>query len=188
MTKQHQFMWLDLETTGLDPTKGRVLEFAVVLCEDALGDDFAIVEQYSSTIRVPTETLASLSIDRYVREMHERNDLWFDVAKSNTSVEEVDEFLASLAGTLSRGRLHAVSLAGSSVHFDLAWCRVHMPRFARYLSHRVFDITTLRRACDAWSPTPIEWPKREAHRALADVHATIAEARVARKAMFGGAS
>ncbi len=39
---RHRFLWLDLETTGIDPAAGLILEYAAVLCDDAR-DDFARV-------------------------------------------------------------------------------------------------------------------------------------------------
>ena len=182
----HQFLWLDLETTGLDPASGVPLEFAAVLCEDARGDDFRVVQSFTSAIHHEVDALDALRIDRTVLDMHAANGLWKDVQLASVSVADVDAFLAALAADLTGGRERAVRLAGSSVHFDLAWCRVHFPTFARYLSHRVLDVTTLRAAVDVWAPAPVAWPKRDAHRALADIMASIAEARVARAALFGG--
>ena len=189
----HEFLWLDLETTGLDPHAGRVLEFAAVLCEDARGDDFAITASYASVIGASEADLAACAIDPYVRRMHNANGLWAaceaDAAsEAPTTIADVDAFLAAIASNLTGGAKRRVVLAGSSVHFDRAWCSVHLPLFAEYLSHRVFDVRTLRRAVDSWAPSPVAWPVRDAHRALDDVLATIAEARVTRRAMFGGAS
>ncbi len=181
----HQFMWIDLETTGLDPANGVVLEFAVVLCEDARGDNFAPVAQYAGAVHHDAAALDTLPIDDFVKRMHDRNGLWADVAVSTTSIAEVDAFLAALAASIG-AKPRGIVIAGSSVHFDRAWIRAHMPLFDSYLSHRVFDVTTLRRAVESWGPA-VEWPKREAHRALDDILATIQEARVARAALFGGA-
>lgn len=184
----HEFLWLDLETTGLDPAKGLLLEFAAVLCEDARGDDLAIVSAYHGAIHHDEAAIEAVGVAAYVRAMHTRNGLWADVAASTATVEDADAFLAALALGLTGGRKRSIVLAGSSVHFDLAWSRVHLPAFAEYLSHQVFDVRTLRRACDAWGPE-IAWPPREAHRALDDVYATISEARAAKRALFaGGAS
>jgi len=184
-TERHQFLWLDLETTGLDPARGRILEFAAVLCEDAAGDDFAITRSYAGVVHYDAAVLDSLVIDTRVVDMHTANGLWRDVAASTTRPHEIDEFLAALADELTGGALHAVTLAGSSVHFDLAWCCVHLPAFRERLSHRVFDVSTLRRAAEAWAPATV-WPVRDAHRALSDITASIAEARVARAALMGG--
>lgn len=184
MKRSHEFIWFDLETTGLDPLTGVLLEFAAVLCEDARGDDFAPVAEYSAVIHHDSATLAAMPIDAYVQQMHARNGLWDAVRDSTITLEETDEFLAHVARELCP-RKRAIVLAGSSVHFDLAWSRVHLPRFAEHLSHRVFDVTTLRRAVDSWGPE-IEWPHRDAHRALDDIRASIAEARACRRAMFPG--
>ena len=175
----HEFLWFDLETTGLDPHKGRVLEFACALCEDARGDDFAIVQEYTAAIRCE----APGEVDPAVLRMHTRNGLWAACEASTTTLAEVDAFLAALCASLTT-RKHAITLAGNSVHFDLAWARVHLPAFAECLSHRVFDVSTLQRCCDSWAPAAVAWPRAEAHRALDDVHESIARARLARKAMW----
>lgn len=181
----HQFIWLDLETTGLDARAGLLLEFAAVLCEDSVGDDFAIVQQYTGVVHHSKEALDAVPLDQAVMKMHHENGLWAAVRASTVKLEDVDTFLAALASGLCNGVHRSIVLAGSSVHFDLAWCRVHTPQFAQYLSHRVFDVTTLRRAVEAWSrsPTPIVWPVRNSHRALPDILESINEARVARRAM-----
>jgi oligoribonuclease len=178
-------MWIDLETTGLDPDTGVVLEFAVVLCEDGRGDDFAIIAQYEGVIHHSLGELSAMMIDQVVEDMHRDNHLWSESQLSATTTAEVDEFLASLADSLTGGRKRVITLAGSSVHFDHLWCRRHFPRFAAYLSHRVFDVTTLRRAAEIWG-SPATWPTRDTHRAMPDILASIDEARIARKALRCG--
>jgi len=183
----HEFLWLDLETTGLDPATGLILEVAAVLCEDARGDDFSAPLWASTAVYHTPEALAAVAIDDFVRRMHTSNGLFADVRESRVSIEDVDMVLETTCEHLAPGRKHAITLAGSSVHFDLAWVRVHLPKTAERLSHRVFDVSTLRRAVDSWGPK-VEWPVRDTHRALPDIMATIEEARLARAALFGGAT
>lgn len=179
---KHEFLWFDLETTGLDPACGKILEFAVVLCEDAKGYDFAITDCFSSAVH---HDVARDIADPFVQQMHDANGLWADVASSDVSLADADAMLEAYAMQLSDGRERSITLAGNSVHFDLAWCRVWLPGFARFLSHRVFDVSTLMRAAEAWTGRKCE--RITAHRALADVQASIAYARAARKALMGGA-
>lgn len=178
----HQWLWFDLETTGLDAHKGLILEFAAVLCEDARGDDFAIVHGYETAIHYDPDTIALIDVDPYVRDMHTRNGLWDDVATSTVSLRDADEFLTAIVADLAPdGR--PIMLAGCSVHFDLAWSRVHLPSFAGWVHHRVLDVSALMSAVDAWAPDRVAWPRSDAHRAMQDVQDAIAKARLARHAM-----
>ena len=184
MTKAHNFMWIDLETTGLDPAKGVVLEFAVVLCEDDRADALATVQEYDGVIHHSQADIEAARPDDVVLRMHKSNGLWHDVQHSTATTDEVDGFLASLACDLSGGKERSIILAGANVAFDRACCVAHFPRFAKYLHHNVFDVSTLKRAVKCWAHTPIEVPYAPAHRALADIKRTIEEARVLKAALF----
>lgn len=180
--KRHEFLWFDCETTGLDPHAGKLLEFAAVLCEDAAGDDFAIVDQFSAAIHHTTIG----ALDPYVQRMHTANGLLDEVARSDIELTDADDFLADLAqNTCPAGK---ITLAGTNPAFDLSWIRVHLPHFALHLNHRVFDVGTLTHAIDIWR-TPRAtapghaWLARDQHRALPDILTTIAEVRKARKAL-----
>lgn len=171
---KHQFLWLDLETTGLDPHRCRILEWAVVLAADDRDGDMQPIEQYSSVIHV--ETGAELpEMDDYVRKMHTENGLLAECFAGGATLAESEAFLVELVGgEATRG----VVLAGGSVHFDLGFLRVHMPRFARCLSHRVFDVSTLKAAERTWGEDIGD--TKGGHRALSDVLVSLSEARVLR--------
>jgi oligoribonuclease len=170
---KHTYLWLDLETTGLDPHTCTILEWAVVLAADDADGDMQPVEQYSSVIGTG---VAILEMDAVVTKMHTANGLLADCAVSDTTLAESEDFLIELVGgPETRG----VVLAGASVHFDLAFLRVHMPRFARCLSHRVLDVTTLKLAERAWGEGFAD-ATVIAHRALSDVLVSLSEARVIR--------
>jgi oligoribonuclease len=181
-TMRHEFLWIDLETTGLDPKKGVVLEYAAVLCEDWAGGDFAVSESHSGVI---WHDEPQQYADEYVQKMHDTNGLWEDVGRSYMHTSDADYALAELARSMAGG--HRITLAGSSVHFDLAWCREHFPRFSEYLGYRIFDVSTLRKAAEAWTEIDfINWAKRGIHRAMPDILATIDDCRIARRLLAGG--
>jgi len=169
----HEYLWIDLATTGVNPYTGELLEFAVVLCEDGRGDDFAITQQYTGVIHHSKSYLGGTPIDDYVDRMHKSSGLWADVEASTTTTAEVDAFLEMLAESLAPGRHNQIRIAGSGVHFDLAWSRVHLPRFAERLSHRILDVSSVCAAVLSWGTfEPIVPPK--AQRALDDIFRTIA--------------
>lgn len=173
----HQFLWLDLETTGLIAGAGRILEFAAVLCADAPGDDLRVIEQYSGAIHWPAAELASLqrdkAIDDYVYKMYTDNGLWYDVEHSDTTLADAEAFLLELADELTGGdQKTRIKLAGNSVgQFDRIWLNVHMPKFWKRLHHQCFDVSTLSMAANTWGPG-LDLGEPE-HRALPDVLRSI---------------
>ena len=69
------------------------------------------------------------------------------------------------------------TFAGSSVHFDLGFIRVHMPRLAKRLSHRVYCVSAVQLFCRSLGMAkPPKGP--EPHRAAADVLASIERAKL----------
>ncbi len=142
-------IWLDLETTGLDPFKDYVLEVGAI----ATDDDFNEVARYASTIgfysadyivrrfayldfmKIDGEQRAGeieslsrrLEISPLVLEMHWKNGLWIDSVKADKSAGLVDDELAAFVTSAHRtdeeGKTHMPQLAGSTISFDRAFLR-----------------------------------------------------------------
>jgi oligoribonuclease len=173
---EHEFLWADLETTGLvNETEGgcfgngHILEWAAALAADDKEGDCRVIRQWSGVIHVPESELV---MDDFVRDMHTRSGLLADVEVSPITLEESDAFLADLCESGLGVKPRSVTLAGNSVWFDALWFQRFMPKFAKFLHHRVFDVSTLQRSHQTLLGTePVRAP---AHRALDDVHASLA--------------
>lgn len=171
-------LWADLETTGTDKTRDLILEIALeVTTKDLkkLGSYQSLI--YHPTLNVRSRTLPGREIDEVVKEMHTKNGLWDDLEKvpySGYSINEVDERCANFAKEFAQEE--ELILGGSSVHFDRGFIELYLPRLARMLHYRNFDVSTLKRAAKWWNFA--QFPKDEpAHRAMADIQKTIGEAR-----------
>lgn len=170
-------IWLDVETTGLDPATGHLLEVAVVATEPEAPEYREIAAQ--SWVVRPAAGWADTLSD-YTLEMHTRSGLLGDVAERGRPLAEVEAELMrflSFFGNPAPGR---EPIAGSSPHFDRRWLEAHLPTAARYFSHRTFDASTLKRF--ALDHGVSVWDTHEgfggaAHRALADVRYSIETAR-----------
>lgn len=174
-TQQHQFLWVDLETTGLVPAEGLILECAIVLCRDALGATFEEELAESVTLALP-EGFEIETCDPVVQKMHTKNGLWDECRESTTTIEELDAALVELAKQLG-AKPRSLVLAGFSVHFDQAWLKWHCPAFAAYLSHQVFDVSTIKRLVRTWAGED-PFVGEPAHRALADIRESIRAAKI----------
>ena len=80
----------------------------------------------------------------------------------------------------------AAPLAGNSVHADRTFLRRFMPRLEQYVHYRNVDVSTVKELARRWYPdvaaaTPV---KTGNHRALADLHDSIAELRFYREQLF----
>lgn len=175
-----EFLWLDLETTGLDPEKEIILEIGVIIANDAKGGDFEPVAQ-EQTVITPYDfggrTSAQILDEMHPRvcDMHTKNGLLAELADPSLccTIEEADDYFAALVPD------GLPSIAGNSVgSFDLQFLRRHMPKFAARLSHRVYDVSTLLRAERTYGDSAgMVEVKADAHRALADARASLATAR-----------
>lgn len=169
-----QFLWVDLETTGLDPRECRILEWAAVICADFRGGDMSTIEKYSSVIGCDSKKWAEIQkeMDPYVLNMHTKNGLLAECIESDTTLAESEDFLISLIETEPA---RSVVIAGSTPAFDWRFLVYHMPKLAGYLSHRTFDVSTLKMAERSWAGE--RFKKAEAHRALPDILESIAHAK-----------
>lgn len=166
-----KLLWLDLETTGLDPQTCQILEVAA--CVADMERPFDTRDPYEAVLRPPVKPL---DVHPVVLEIHHKNGLWADCDKSTTTLAEVEGRLIALTGeTPASDRENQTTLAGSCVSFDLAFINRWMPRLAKYLHYRVYDVSSvILFARSMGMPRP---PKVEAHRAMADVRESIENAR-----------
>ena len=174
-----RLLWVDLETTGLDPFSDLLLEvgFVVTTCTpqlDMLAAKSVVVRRGADTRRMAKSA---------VRRMHDESGLWAECA----SVDAPDFFDAEkiAVGWLKRVLRGAVlgPLCGSSVHFDRLFLMVDMPRVLEWATYRNLDVSSLLMAAEMEGRVPpAELTKGADHRALPDLHRSI---NLARWAMRG---
>lgn len=158
-----QLIWLDLETTGLDPRFHDILEVAA---QFATLDDPARLEPKVVDAVLGFSALRRAGLSDFILEMHRKSGLLDACHASDFTLSDAEDLLLALVPEVADKEQRPV-LAGSSVHFDLGFLRVHMPQLAARLSHRVFDTTAIALFCRSLGMPKRE--KRETHRAMVDV-------------------
>lgn len=167
-------VWIDLETTGLDKESGRILEYAVVLT------DLELNELASLTNIIPQNVgIARGMMDDYVTDMHTVNGLLPELEDAEEacnwpqygdSIELHAEKILQLTVPIS-GDDTIFVIAGNTVGFDKGWIEQDMPVLFKALHYRQLDVSSYK----VGFPKLFGTDTSVAHRAMADIRASIAQ-------------
>ena len=175
--------WIDVETTGLVPEDGSLLEVALLATDDDLNPLDAGVSMLVKPLQSTMEKM-----DSYVRDMHTKSGL-LALLEDNAVLRRYEvealliTYLKQHVADPSHPMLLKLPMGGSSVHFDRAWLKVHMPDLEKMFAYRNVDVSTVKELCQRWAPVVHDArPRGEpAHRAMLDVVASIDELKHYRK-------
>jgi oligoribonuclease len=166
-----RLVWLDLEMTGLDVTRHTIVEVAVLVTDGALTP---VDDGIDLVVHQPPQALAEM--DDVVQRMHERSGLTAAITASTTALADAGrEALAYVMRHVpERG---TAPLCGNSIGVDRRFLDRYLPELDGYLHYRSIDVSSLKELCRRWYPDVYRRrpAKAESHRALADVHDSIAE-------------
>lgn len=162
-----KYLWLDLETTGLDAEHCTILEVAGYITDG----DLVELARFHYLVQHDMQTLM---MSQWPWKQHTANGLLEDLKSATGNLEDVDDRLTRfMQDHAPKGSLH---LAGSSVHFDRSFLKQHMPSTYGMLHYRQLDISSFLLATDWWPG--LEMPAQDkAHRATADIDNSLALAR-----------
>lgn len=160
------FIFFDIETTGLDPSEDSILEVAAV----AMDSKFNVLGEYKAVI----EHTYFDDMNEKVFNMHTKNGLLDECSKSKLSLRQVEEHLVTWTEELNLGEKPI--LAGNSIHFDKSFVREHMPKFDEILHYRLLDVSSIKEMLKNFYNFEVR--KLEGnHRAVRDVYDSIEEFR-----------
>lgn len=169
---EKRLVWIDLEMTGLDPLKERIIEIATLITD---GDLNVLCKGPHLVIHQDDALLTSM--DAWNTEHHGKSGLTEAVRKSN--VTEADAEAQTLAFLKEHVETNASPICGNSIATDRRFLRRYMPKLEAFFHYRHFDVSTFKIAYGMWYPDAPAFSKEDdaAHRADYDVLASIEEAR-----------
>lgn len=176
MTDQkHNLIWIDLEMTGLDPEKERIIEIATVVTDSELN---VLAEGPSIAINQPSALIQSM--DDWNTNQHGKSGLTERVIQSTvTEAQAESETLNFLRQWVPEG---VSPMCGNSIGQDRRFLVRYMPELANYFHYRNLDVSTLKELVTRWKPELINgFEKKGAHLAMDDVYDSIKELSYYRK-------
>ena len=156
-------LWLDVETTGLEPTKDSLLEVGCFVTNGKL----EIISPIFEAVIYHDPTKIESQMNNYVYNMHHESGLLNLVTTQGLELKEAEQKLIEFVSPYVTDNM--IILGGNTVHFDKNFLRYNMPTLSQILHYRIIDVSTLRETLEiVYGKT---YPKsKPAHRSVADCH------------------
>ncbi|WP_300271458.1 oligoribonuclease [Halomonas sp.] len=167
--RQQRLVWIDLEMTGLDPEKERIIEVATLVTDAELN---IVAEGPVIAVRQPDALLGAM--DEWCTKTHGESGLTARVQASDIDTAEAER------RTLEFLREHVAPgsspMCGNSVHQDRRFLEREMPALLAFFHYRNLDVSTLKELAKRWNPGAMAgFQKRNVHLAMDDIKESIAE-------------
>ena len=176
MTHQNlNLIWIDLEMTGLDPQKERIIEIATVVTDSELN---VLAEGPSIAINQSNQLIQAM--DQWNTNQHGKSGLTERVL--NSTVTEAQAESATLEFLKQWVPEGMSPMCGNSIGQDRRFLVRYMPELANYFHYRNLDVSTLKELVRRWKPELMNgFNKKGSHLAMDDIHDSIAELAYYRK-------
>ncbi|XP_033222347.1 oligoribonuclease isoform X2 [Belonocnema kinseyi] len=174
-----RIVWIDMEMTGLDPDRNKILEVACIITDPNLK---TVSEELEMIIHQPDEELDFM--DSWNTHHHIKSGLINSSRASTISTSEGESTLLSFLKRYVPQK--TCPLAGNSVYVDRMFLHKQMPLVNEYLHYRIIDVSSIKELVRRWNPALYEAAPQKIfnHRALNDIKETIKELEYYKKHMF----
>jgi len=176
-------VWIDCEMTGLDLSRDKLIEVAVLVTDSELhvldpGLDL-IISADDADLDGMTEVVA---------EMHAKSGLTDEVRASTLTLAEAEQQLLAYVKRFVPDRRTA-PLCGNSIGTDRGFLARDMPELDDHLHYRMVDVSSVKELARRWYPRAyFNSPKKAGgHRALDDIRESVTELRYYRDTIFNAA-
>ena len=162
--KVEKLLWIDLEMTGLDVTKERIIEVAAIVTDM----QFQPLDEMESVVYQDSKFIDNM--DEWNTNQHTKSGL-VDKIPHAPQQDQVEKNLCDLIDKHFDGT--PAILAGNSIGQDRKFIDAYMPDLSSKLHYRMLDVT-------AWKIIMVNrfgvtHQKKDNHRALDDIRESIAE-------------
>jgi oligoribonuclease len=171
-------IWIDMEMTGLDPQKERIIEIATIVTDTKLN---ILAEGPVFAVHQSEELLNSM--DNWNTKQHNGSGLVRRVRESSVDEAKAEaETLEFLKQYVPFGKS---PMCGNSVHQDRRFLCRYMPSLERFFHYRLLDVSTLKEIALRWAPRIYSGLKKDSkHLALSDIRDSIEELKYYREHLF----
>lgn len=158
-------LWVDLEMTGLDVEKERIIEFAGIIT------DMNFQEQTKYHSIVYQEQIFIDGMDQWNTQHHGASGLIALIPTGKKQEDVEQEVLQWMHPFFDKD--NPAILCGNSIHQDRKFIDHYMPNLSQKLHYRLLDTTAYKIIFENKYSKKLD--KKESHRALEDIRESIEE-------------
>ena len=161
-----KLLWIDLEMTGLDPEKDRILEVAAIATNMSLKP----AATFTAVVKVDDKLIKERMVGKFWEENSTSRDSLIEQNKTGKPVKEVEKELLDF---LDHNFGKTIYLSGNSIHQDRKFIEREMPELNQRLHYRMLDVSAWKIYFE--NALGRKFKKPEEHRALSDIEGSIEE-------------
>ena len=177
MNKNPQnLIWIDLEMTGLDTNKDRIIEIATIVTDKELN----IIEE-GPVIAISTPSDVISAMDEWNTNQHNKSGLVKRIESSTYTY--IDAEALTIEFLLKYIDKNKSPMCGSGICQDRRFLARCMPELEDFFHYRNLDVSTIKELVNRWYPK-IKFKKDPQHLALEDIKDSIEEMKFYRESIF----
>jgi oligoribonuclease len=169
MKNSTNLIWIDLEMTGLDPNKEKIIEIATIVTDK----DLNILAE--GPMMAVSQSKSSLDgMDEWCTQHHGDSGLTQRVLDTDiTDAMAEKATIEFLSEWIEPGKS---PMCGNSIGQDRRFLVRYMPELSDYFHYRNIDVSTLKELAIRWKPQILKgFSKQNKHLALDDIRESIQE-------------
>ena len=167
--RDDRLIWIDMEMTGLDPDKERIIEVATLVTDAYLN---VVAEGPVIAVKQPDSLLSQM--DDWNQKTHGDSGLVARVKASTVETADAEQqTLDFLRQYVTPG---SSPMCGNSIHQDRRFLEREMPALWAFFHYRNLDVSTVKELAKRWNPGAlVGFKKQNVHLAMDDIKESIAE-------------